>query len=243
MSPVASSLARILSLALASFSLVACGSDDKLTPSASGSQKVTTGDLYPIIQLSSPGDGSSTVEESFRVGGADGTSYLEVGSGETLVATVEGKTGSLNATSDHKYSQSFSYDDPGVTYVVGLLRGELGDAPYTTLSPPPLFSLSPLAATLSRATDSIDVAWSPPASGDVSYTLEGDCIKPLHGSAADVGAFSIAAGTLQPAGAGGSCSVTLTVERIHPGRLDPKFVLGGVAEAHQLRRVEFSSAP
>ncbi|MGC4089349.1 MAG: hypothetical protein QM756_15970 [Polyangiaceae bacterium] len=159
-----------------------------------------------------------------------------------MVATVEGKTRELKLGADHTYAQSFEYDDPGVTYVIGLLRGTLGDAPFSTAIPPALFELDAVAATISRGA-ALELSWAPAGEGNVHYSVTGTCLKGLEADAPDSGSLSIAAAALQASGSGGTCDATLTVSRANEGHLDAVFSVGGVVEARQLRSVTFSSTP
>jgi hypothetical protein len=137
-------------------------------------------------------------------------------------------------------------DEEGTEFVLSLLRGKIDDsAPASTVSLPAPFDFSVAPTEASRATEAIDLTWDPPATGNVRWALEGDCIKLASGMTPDDGAHSLAAGAIDTfeSDMNESCTVAVDLTRSQSGEIDPAFTEGGSIVARQIRGASFTSNP
>lgn len=205
----------------------------------------TTG-IYPEITVTATGSGTSKVEVELKVGGSSSNTYLDLTGEDQLKATVAGTAKILDDTGSHTYSASFPVDEEGTEFVISFLRGTIDDsAPASTVSLPAPYDFSVMPTEASRATEAIDLAWEPPATGNVRWGLKGDCVKLASGTTPDDGAHSLPAGTIDTFESDNdkSCTVDIDLTRSQSGEIDPAFTEGGSIVARQVRGASFSSNP
>lgn len=205
----------------------------------------TTG-IYPEITVTATGSGTSKVEVQLKVGGSSSNTYLDLTGDDQLKATVAGTAKILDDTGSHTYSASFPVDEEGTEFVISFLRGEIDDsAPASTVSLPAPFTFGVTPTEASRATEAIDLTWDPPATGNVRWGIDGDCIKLDSGSTPDDGAQALPAGTIDTfdSDKDESCTVNVDLTRSSGGEIDPAFSEGGSIEARQVRKASFTSNP
>ncbi len=209
------------------------------------STDVRTTGIYPEIDVVADGSGRSKVTVKLKVGGDDSNTFLDLTGKDTLEATVEDETKTLDQ-SDKQYSASFDVDAEGTEFTVAFLRGgEDTDAPVSKVRLPAPFELDIATTEASRADDSVQYDWEPAGDGAVAWSLSGDCIKLDSGTTPDDGTNVIAAGEIETfrSDEEESCTVDLEVTRTRTGSIDPAFTEGGRIRAKQIRGASFTSNP
>lgn len=204
----------------------------------------TTG-IYPEIEVVASGNGQSKVSVRLKVGGDDSNTFLDLKGDDTLEATVDGETKTLDQN-DNSYSASFPVDAEGTEFSIAFLRGgEDDDAPASTVVMPAPFEMALGATEASRMTDDLEYSWEPAADGTMRWQLHGDCVQVKSGSTPDDGANTIAAGdiTTFESEKDETCTVTLALTRQQSGEIDPAFTEGGSIVAKHVRSDTFTSAP
>jgi len=205
----------------------------------------TTG-IYPEIVVTATGSGTSKVEVALKVGGSSSNTYLDLTGEDQLKATVGGTAKVLDDVGSHTYAASFPVDEEGTEFVISFLRGKIDEnAPASTVSLPAPFELTLSPTEASRATEAIDMVWDPPATGNVRWDIDGDCIQIDTGSTPDDGTNSLAAGTISTfdSDKNKSCTVNLDLTRSKSGQIDPAFTEGGSIVARHVRSASFTSNP
>jgi hypothetical protein len=153
----------------------------------------------------------------------------------------------MDEASGQQYRVSFAGDDGGMEFVFAFLRGEDDDdAPESTVELPDPFVMAVETADAVRGTDSVDLTWTEGGSGDIELTMRGDCIfDDFNERTPDDGAHTISADDIRELGsrADEDCTVTVTLERINSGSIDPAFTEGGEITATQIRSGTFRSLP
>jgi hypothetical protein len=226
----------VLGLALAAFGC---------SESVESTDVRTTG-IYPEIDVVATGSGSSRVTVRLKVGGRNSNTFLDLTGGDTLEATVDGDTKTLDETSDETYSATFPIDAEGTEFVIAFLRDEEDEsAPESTVSMPAPFDLSVDPREASRAADDVELSWDPPGSGDLEFSMSGDCIKSETDDIPDSGSFTITADSVETfeSDKDESCTVDVELERSRRGSIDPEFTEGGSIVARHVRGGSFTSTP
>ena len=207
---------------------------------------IRTSGIYPEITVEANGSGSSTVTVRLKVGGDDSNTFLELTGGDTLEATVDGDTKTLDETGSYTYRTSFPVDAEGTEFVVSFMRSEADEsAPASVVTLPAPFDLELGATEASRADDDLEYTWDPPGSGNVSWDIDGDCIQHDDGSTPDDGANTLAAGSIETfeSDAEETCTVDLEVTRQNSGDIDAAFTEDGSIVARHVRTESFTSTP
>lgn len=210
------------------------------------SEDIRTTGIYPEIEVTANGDGSSLVRVRLKVGGSDSNTFLNLTGDDTLEATADGTTRTLDETADETYTARFQVDAEGTEFTVAFLRGEADEnAPESTVALPAPFEITPLATEASRATDDVAVEWEPAGPGDMDWEIEGDCIISDDGSVPDDGTHTIAAGTIDTfeSDMEETCTVEVGLSRSQSGTIDGAFTEGGRIVARHVRFDSFTSAP
>jgi hypothetical protein len=215
------------------------------TESVESTDVKTTG-IYPVIEVVATGSGNSKVTVKLKVGGNESNTFLDLKGEDTLEATADGETKTLDQSGD-SYSASFAVDAEGTEFTIAFLRGEDDEsAPESTVVMPAPFDLSLGASEASRADDALEYTWEPAADGDIEWQLDGECVKPgIDGSTPDDGANELAAGKIETFDSDKeeSCTVELELTRAEGGDIDPAFTEGGSIVAKQVRSDSFTSTP
>lgn len=206
----------------------------------------TTG-VYPVIDVTAEGSGTSRVLVKLKVGGINSNTYLDLTGPDRLTATGGGATKELDSSGSVSYAATFATEAAG-PFVVSFIRGPEDDsAPNTTVDLPEPFVISPLATTeLSRATGDLVFTWTPgPAAGVIDSSLYGSCIDTIVETIPDDGTATISHDRIRARDGftNDSCSVTLTLARNDVGQVDPAFTEGGRVTATQIRATLFTSTP
>ncbi len=206
----------------------------------------TTG-VYPVIDVTAEGSGTSRVLVKLKVGGINSNTYLELIGPDRLTATGGGATKELDSTGSVTYGATFATEAAG-PFVVSFMRGPEDDsAPNSTVDLPEPFIITPLATTeLSRATADLAFTWTPgPAAGVIDSSLYGSCIDTIIETIPDDGTATISHDRIhaRDGATTDSCSVTLTLARTDVGQVDPAFTEGGRVTATQIRSILFTSSP
>ena len=215
------------------------------TESVESTDVKTTG-IYPEIEVVADGSGSSDVTVYLKVGGNDSNTFLDLKGDDTLEVTVDGDTKTMDQSGDG-YRASFAVDAEGTEFTIAFLRGEDDDdAPASTVLMPAPFEMMLGATEVSRSADDLEYTWDPPVDGgNLSWSLNGSCVKINTGSTPDDGTNTIAAGDIETfeADMDKTCTVDLNLEREQSGDIDPAFTEGGSIVAKHVRSDSFTSAP
>jgi hypothetical protein len=206
----------------------------------------TTG-VYPVIDVTAEGSGTSRVLVKLKVGGINSNTYLELTGPDRLTATGAGATKDLDSTGSVSYGATFATEAAG-PFVVSFIRGPEDDsAPNSTVDLPEPFIVSLGSTTeLSRATGDLVFTWTPgPAAGVIDSSLYGNCIDTIIETIPDDGTATISHDRIhaRDGATTDSCSVTLTLARTDVGQVDPAFTEGGRVTASQIRSALFTSTP
>ena len=235
--------------ALLSVNLMALGCAEDVD-----SSDIRTAGMHPIYRTLSTGNGKTLVTGELRVGGDDGT-FVVLKAGDRLSATASDAEKPMTAIDDGlRYATEFPIDAGGTVINVAFTRDDsAGDGnssgPNSSVVLPEQFTLR-LAnleegAPIQRGTP-IDIQWDPPAAGDVSWEVDGNCLWSSSGKTRDSGAFKIPANEIEVTGTdeGETCEVTITIDRTNEGTVDPIFNKeGGSIRATQRRTIRFTSTP
>jgi hypothetical protein len=214
------------------------------TQSVESTDVRTTG-IYPEIEVTATGNGDALVEIRLKVGGKTSNTFLELTGKDTLEVTAGGKTKVPDRSGD-AYRVAFSVDEEDTEFEVAFLRGgEDDDAPSSVVSMPAPFDLTVDTTEASRADDAVDFVWDPPASGNIAWDIDGDCIKDADDKTPDDGAGSLAAGEIDTFASDEeeTCTVDLTLTRSRSGSIDSAFTEGGSIVARHVRTDSFTSTP
>jgi hypothetical protein len=210
--------------------------------------------MSATIQASADGTGESVVNARLNVDD-NSTDFVDLSSGDTLVASAGGQSRVLSRSQslgEVRYATSFTgLDSAGMLYTVALNRANDVSAPSSTCTLPTPFQItSPNSdGTFSRKNDDIVVSYDHAGSMDsMAWSVSGACIRTGANGivGGDAGSFTIARGSLtssDPAAAGVTCQIQVTLTRSRPGELDSHFGAGGSIVAQQVRAVTFNSAP
>jgi hypothetical protein len=206
----------------------------------------TTG-VYPVIDVTAEGSGTSRVLVKLKVGGINSNTYLELIGPDRLTATGAGATKELDSTGSVSYGATFATEAAG-PFVVSFIRGPEDDsAPNSTVDLPEPFVVSLGGTTeLSRATGDLAFTWTPgPTAGVIDSSLYGNCIDTIVETIPDDGTATISRDRIhaRDGATNDSCSVTLTLARTDVGQVDPAFTEGGRVTASQIRTALFTSTP
>ena len=218
------------------------------------SQDVLTSGVYADLDVTANGTGLSVVQAVLRVGGKHSNAYLSLSGDDELTATADGDTRTLVEVplgEYREYTTDFQFDAADTEFQVSFVRTVDAGAPNSVLTlPSPLELTAPVeGSTFSRSSEAILVEWSDSGSSDaMRWEAEGDCIDFARGDIdGDEGVQTLEVDTLESAWADveadeeGHCEVTLSLWRSRNGTVDTGFGEGGVAKAHQVRTIEFTS--
>src|SRR5262245_21418092 len=115
------------------------------------STDIRTSGIYPEIEVVSTNGTSSKVTVWLKVGGDDSNTYLELEGDDTLEATVDGETKTLDGSGD-SYSATFNTAEEGAEFTIAFLRGDEDDsAPESVVTMPAPFDMALGATAASRA--------------------------------------------------------------------------------------------
>src|SRR6185503_5420053 len=154
----------VLRCALGASALLALGCKQQEVESTD----VRTSGVYPEIEITATGSGSSRVEVRLKVGGPASNTFLDLQGSDTLKATFGGVTKTLDASA-RTYSATFPTDAEG-DFVIAFLRGPDDDsAPSTIVKLPAPFTLGLGATEASRASQDVAVTWDPPGSANMGF--------------------------------------------------------------------------
>jgi hypothetical protein len=218
------------------------------------SADLKTAGMSADFSVTADGTGSASVGAELHVD-TNGTDYVDLSPGDTLVASVAGTSQNMSRSSvlgTVHYSASLAGHDGGnEIFTVAFNRTSDKSAPSSTVTLPGAFSISSPSGSPSASRGhgaDINVVYSPSGTGDaVTYNMTGDCIRSQSGTpGGDPGSFFINHALIQPldnVSATKSCTVTISVQKTRSGQIDPAFGAGGSFVAKQTRTVSFVSTP
>lgn len=214
------------------------------------SEAIRTEGMYANYEAIASGDGSTELTCSLRVGGDNGT-FVELTGDDQLTAITERETRLLSKRSNgnrHFYEAALDGDSGGLVIQVSFTRGDVDDdatESFATLPEPFAPALAEdMPAEVQRGND-VTITWDNEGTGDMEWSLNGDCVFLDFGSTDDNGTVTISAEDIKVTGTdeGETCEVEVTLERISRGSTDPTFEEGGRFVAIQQRVVTFTSTP
>jgi hypothetical protein len=215
------------------------------TESVESTDVKTTG-IYPEIEVVSTNGTSSKVTVWLKVGGDDSNTYLDLKGEDTLEASVDGETKTLDQSGD-SYSASFDTAAEGAEFTIAFLRGDDDDsAPESVVTMPAPFELDIAVSEASRADDAVEFTWDPPVDGgSMDWHYNGECVQLGSDDTPDDGTHELAAGSIETfdSDKDKSCTVELEVSRNQGGDIDSAFTEGGSIVAKQIRSATFTSNP
>jgi hypothetical protein len=210
------------------------------------STDIRTSGVFPVIDVTADGSGSSRVEVRLKVGGRASNTYLELVGDDSLQVTAAGTTKVLDSSGGVAYAATFPTEAPG-TFLISFMRGAADtSAPSTTVELPTPFTMALEAREVSRSTSDLAFTWSPSTgTGDMESTLFGSCINTVIEPIPDDGAAIISRDRIHPPDSRRSetCTVTLSLARRQSGQVDPAFTEGGTVTARQVRSATFTTMP
>jgi len=207
------------------------------------STDIRTSGVYPEVDVTATGTGTTRVQVRLKVGGPASNTFLDLVGPDHLQATMGGTTKDLDSSGSVGYAATLS-TDAGGPVVIAFLRGpEDTTAPNTTVNLPEPFAVTLPTRELSRATDDLTFTWAPPGTVDLDESVYGSCIDFIGESIPDDGAATVSHDRFHAEHAGDSCTVTLSLGRGQMGQVDPAFPEGGRVAASQVRETTFTSKP
>jgi hypothetical protein len=240
LTPVTSCTSWLLLTTLSVISLLAPGCAQEVE-----STDVRTSGVYPEIDVTATGNGSSRVVVRLKVGGRNSNTYLDLTGPDTLQASTGGTTKTLDSSDSHSYAAVFP-TDAQAEFTVAFLRGPADtNAPASRVTLPVPFDAALDTTQASRATSDVTVTWTPPAAGDLSLTVNGGCFIGYAEQTPDDGTAIVSRDRLQTYNgrANDSCTADVTLERDGMGEVDPAFTEGGSVLARQIRGASFTTTP
>ena len=197
------------------------------------------------------GDGKTQVEVALR-DPSKLLTFLQLTADDQLEASVAGQTKELEESSllgYVSYHASFDTDAAEAEVRVRLQRGDLTDAPDSSVRLPAPFTLQPLARQSYSRAEPISLSWSTGPSPDpLRLGISGSCIESYEAElGTGIVSFTVPAGAIVKAtreneAVPDECEVTLMLERSRTGKVDPAFH-GGSFDAQQRRSVSATSLP
>lgn len=235
---------------------------------------LTTGLRGDFRAVAGP-EGDTRVTGEIRVGGGLSNVYLELVGDDTLSVSRKKAVEKMIRRSEPfgmvRYHATLAGNSQNEEISVAFRRAVDKGAPASTVTMPPAFELvSPAAgATLSRASDPLEVRWKGTSPNDkMTVVVSGTCVEGFSrtvevdggslvlppgamrtpGSAGSMAPMEPAgqgqkAGAPIPVAAGEKCKITVRAARTRSGRIDPGFGQGGSITAEQYREVRINSVP
>jgi hypothetical protein len=202
--------------------------------------------MFADMLALAPGDGSTLVRVDLTVGGESGTNVTLVGD-DRLEARVGELTEPLARSGAGRYEQRIEGDSASEVSV-SLLRGpeDVGAGGAVFLPEPFSTTLETNAAAGIARDVEVVVSWTPPVAGGIlRWSIEGRCVWPESGEAADDGLLTLGAESVRVRGTrtGEECDVMITLDRENTGGVDPAWIPGSRIVAIQRRGVSFVSSP
>jgi hypothetical protein len=217
------------------------------------SENIRTEGMRAEVTAESRGDGRTRVTVQLRVGGVLSNVFPQLSTGDHLDAGNGAGTVPLafskGIIASPAYHGELPGDSSGRAVQIRFARTGNTSALGTRVVMPPAFAITAPApgARLTAARNELELAWSPVAGAPVAWTVDGGCILGLHGDQpADTGSLRVSLTAAPPPDDGGPprprCDVTVKLERVAHGTLDPAFGEGGSISATQQRQlvVEFT---
>ncbi len=208
---------------------------------------VDTDKLYADIQVVG-GDEDTDVGVLLRQDGEDGP-IQDLVPGDSLKATKSGKTTTrFTKAPDGWYHGTLKGSESGAKVTVAFEREEADSADNSRAVLPEAFTLTlDMDSEEIARGNNVHIAWDAPSEerADITWAVQGSCIEAATDTTRDDGEVAIGTQQIQVSDGskGSTCDVTITLERIADGIIDPKFGKGGKVVAYQRRTVVFTSTP
>jgi hypothetical protein len=221
------------------------GCSKEVTPSTN----IKTAGIAALIDVTAESESLSTVVVELRVGGSSSNTYVDLASGDRLMAKAAEDSKEMTTENEAGvYEAEFPIAAADTPFAVALERADGDNASANTGTMPAPFQIGATPATKpSRATDDITLTWTPvDTSSQMVAELTGTCIfSETVDVVGDEGTLVITKGQLQSTGGDmpKECEITLTMRRTRKGAADPAFDAESSFELHQVRKASFVSAP
>lgn len=210
------------------------------------SSNIRTGGIAALIDVYADTDETATVRVKLVVGGSDSNTYVDLATGDRLLATAGDDEQELEEVDPGIYEAEFSGVGEDTEFQVTLEREDDETASANSGLLPAPFALEEPESNLSRAEDDLEVTWAPAETGDpMTLNFDGDCIFDHDAESSDTGNYVVEAGKLDSTGGDDpeTCDIKLTVERTRQGVADSKFDRESWFKLHQRRATTFTSKP
>jgi hypothetical protein len=230
----------LASLCLIGLSAMGCSKE------TTSSKNIKTGGIAALIDVyADDSDGAATVHVKLVVGGKDSNTYVTLEGSDSLQATAEGKTKTLQAIDPGIYEASFTGVGEDTEFSVVLDRPEDETASDNSGTLPAPFALDDPMDDLSRADDDLPITWAPESGDKMKADIDGSCIYSYSKGVPDTGMYTVGKGTLDSTGGDKpeACDLDLKLERYRDGSADSKFDPESYFTLHQRRKASFSSNP
>ncbi len=235
-------LNRLTFTSLVLVGLAAMGCSKETTSSSN----IRTGGIAALIDVYADTDDTATVRVKLVVGGSDSNTYVDLASGDRLLASADGDEKELEAVDPGVYEANFRGVGEDTEFSVTLERDDDETASENSGLLPAPFTLDEPESGLSRAEEDLEVTWAPAETGDpMTLEFDGDCIFDFDATASDTGRYVAKAGKLRSTGGDDpeTCDIEVEVERTRKGVVDSKFDRESWFKLHQRRDVTFTSKP
>ena len=209
------------------------------------------------MEIESSVSGNSSINVELNVGGRNGTN-IDLSDGERLEVSVGGETITLNRDTDFgdiDYEGTVNTSSSADPFRISLFRADGSVINNSIVSLPDEFIItSPNSGQTFSVNETLPIRWTPARSGvNIELIITTSCVTTSGGTPLSADFFMISDDgaedfRLNQIGAGNGsianldtsrdCELSIDLERIENGQLDPRFEEGGEITARQLREVE-----
>ncbi|WP_437586734.1 hypothetical protein [Sorangium sp. So ce1000] len=212
------------------------------------SQQLRTGGISATLEAIAESASSTTLRATLKAGGDESNTYVILGAGDRISATVDGEAVEMSAESAGVYEGDADVGAGGTEIKVLLDRDDDDDDALNNAGTlPDPFDLAALPTDPVPRGEDLTVAWSPSGSGDdMVLDVKGDCIfSKTFDVGGDPGTYTIDAGELEATSSREpeSCDVDLVIRRSRKGTTDKNLDPESSFELSQVRGGRFTSAP
>lgn len=125
---------------------------------------------------------------------------------------------------------------------IALDRGGDGDAPSSSVTIPPAFTLEPVPLFISR-TEPATLAWAPASAEPMTWSVDSTCARGRADIPPGAVTTTIAAGDWSYREMDRTCTAELVVRRMRTGTIDPAFREGSLIQFIWSQEIPFASTP
>jgi hypothetical protein len=210
------------------------------------SQNIKTAGISATIEATAPSETESTVHVTLKAGGDESNTYIDLGGGDRIFATVGGERKEMSSVSSGEYEAESTKGAADTEFKISLERADGDNAPDSIGTLPAPFDLTAVSGTVSRATD-LEIAWSPAADDGMEIELDGTCIfNEKIDVASNATSHTVPANSLDSTGPSdmpATCDLTVTVRRSRVGTADRALDAESSFLLEQVRSMKVTSSP